>query len=95
MNKLLTKINDLLFKKFQPDITFLFDINPVLALKRIKARKSNNSFDKKNLHFYRTVRLNYLKLAEKHNRIIKLNAEAEQNEIFNNITNIIFNKIKS
>ncbi len=94
LHNLLTNFNHLLFKKFQPNLTFLLDINPNVSLKRISIRKTNNAFDKKTLSFYKNVRANYLKLAEKNSRIKVLNAEKNQDEIFNNITKTIFKYIK-
>lgn len=94
LHNLLTNFNQLLFKKFQPNLTFLLDINPNLALKRISKRKLNNAFDKKTLSFYKIVRSNYLILAKSNNRIKVLNAEENQDKTFEKITNIIFKYIK-
>jgi len=94
LHHLLTNLNYLLFKGFQPDLTFLLDINPNVSLKRISKRKTNNAFDKKNLSFYKKVRSSYLKLAKKNSRIKVINAETNQNDIFNKITNTIFKYIK-
>ena len=63
-------------------------------MRRISKRKINNSFDKKKLSFYKSVRTNYLYLAKNNKRIKILNAEKKEEEIFRNITNIILNKIK-
>ncbi len=94
LHALLTNLNHLLFKGFQPDLTFLLDINPNVSLKRISKRKTNNAFDKKNLSFYKKVRSSYLKLAKKNSRIKVINAEANQNDILSKITNTIFKYIK-
>ena len=94
LQKILKKLNQLLFKKFKPNLTFLLDIKPDVAMRRISKRKINNSFDKKKLSFYKSVRTNYLYLAKNNKRIKILNAEKKEDEIFRNITNIIFNKIK-
>ena len=90
LRQLLTKFNNILFNKFEPNLTLLFDINPNLSLKRIDKREKNNAFDKKNLSFYKTVRNNYLYLAKNNNRIKILNAEKSEDEIFNEILNLIF-----
>ena len=94
LQKILKNLNQLLFKKFKPNLTFLLDIKPDIAMRRISKRKKNNSFDKKKLSLYKSVRKNYLYLAKNNKRIKILNAEKKEEEIFRNITNIIFNKIK-
>ena len=91
---MLEKLNHLLFKKFKPNLTFLLDIKPDVAMLRISKRKINNSFDKKKLSFYKSVRKNYLYLAKNNKRIKILNAEKKEDETFRSITNIILNKIK-
>ena len=94
LQKILKNLNQLLFKKFKPNLTFLLDIKPDIAMRRISKRKKNNSFDKKKLSFYKSVRKNYLYLAKNNKRIKILNAEKKEDEIFRNIIDIIFNKIQ-
>ena len=94
LHDLLTNLNYLLFKGFQPGLTILLDINPNVSLKRISKRKTNNAFDKKTLYFYKKVRSSYLKLAKKNSRIKVINAEANENDTFNKIINAIFKYIQ-
>ena len=47
-------------------------------MRRISKRKKNNSFDKKKLSFYKSVRTNYLYLAKTNKRIKILNAEKKK-----------------
>ena len=90
LQSLLIKFNNLLFNKFQPDLTILLDINPNLSIKRISKRTHNNSYDKKTLSFYKTVRSNYLYIAKNNNRVKVLNAEESEEEIFKKIKNLVF-----
>jgi len=51
---------------FKPDITFLFDIDPILALKRVRTRGEELSrFDTEDLQFHKTLRQAFLEMAEK------------------------------
>ena len=63
-------------------------------MKRLEKRKKNNFFDRKTLLFYKSVRLNYLKLASKYRRIKVLDASTNQDELFNKIQKLIFKKIE-
>ncbi len=49
---------------FKPDLTFLFDIDPILALKRVHTRGEDLSrFDTENLDFHKTLRQAFLDIA--------------------------------
>ena len=48
----------------EPDITFLFDIDPGTGLERVEARGSRSKFE--DTDYLRDVRKNYLKLAEEY-----------------------------
>ena len=91
---LLKHLNSLLFDNFEPNLTILLDINPKIAIQRIKNREANNAFDNKTLYFYKVARNNYLKLAKANKRIIVFNGTLNQEELFNNIQKIIFKKIE-
>ena len=94
LNKLLKYLNNSLFENFNADLTILLDIKPEDAMKRLEKRKKNNFFDRKTLLFYKSVRLNYLKLASKYRRIKVLDASTNQDELFNKIQKLIFKKIE-
>ena len=49
LDKLLKYLNNKLFSNFNADLTILLDIRAEEAMKRLKKRKINNSFDKKTL----------------------------------------------
>jgi len=52
----------------KPDITFLFDLDPEISLKRLSERDQKSKYEK--LDFLRKVRHNYLTLAERHDWIM-------------------------
>ena len=60
-------------KKFSIDRTYLFDLKPETALSRLNGRADKiDGFDARPLYFFNSVRNNYLFLAEKHKRRIKI-----------------------
>lgn len=68
---LIAKINEVATESIQPDITFLLDIEPELALKRLKnISKKKDSFEK--LDILTNVRKRYKSLAEKNRERIKI-----------------------
>ena len=94
LGKLLKYLNNKLFANFNADLTILLDIRAEEAMKRLKKRKINNSFDKKTLIFYKSVRSSYLKLANKYKRIKVLDASINQDELFNKVQKIILKIVK-
>jgi dTMP kinase len=74
----------------KPDITFVLDIDPKIAMERINSRgKSITSYE--NIEFLKKVRENFLKLKEifPEDNIIYINGEEKPEEILNKILNII------
>ena len=94
LGKLLKYLNNKLFANFNADLTILLDIRAEEAMKRLKKRKINNSFDKKTLIFYKSVRSSYLKLANKYKRLKVLDASINQDELFNKVQKIILKIVK-
>ena len=68
------------------DVTFLFDIDPSLALQRIQHRDELIAFEK--VSFLKKVRKNYLKLA-KENQSVIIDATKPINELVNQCIDII------
>ncbi len=51
---------------FKPDLTILFDIDPILAQRRVKTRGEDLSrFDTENLDFHKTLRAAFLDIAKR------------------------------
>ena len=58
---------------FAPDLTILFDIDPILALKRVQTRGEDlTRFDSESLDFHKTLRKAFLKIAKNEPERIKL-----------------------
>ena len=55
---------------FQPDITFLIDVEVEQAFERIRLRSDNNRYEKLGLEFHQKVRSGFLKLIDKNKRWI-------------------------
>jgi len=74
----------------RPDITFILDIDPKIAVERINLRGKNiTSYE--NIEFLRKVRENFLKLKEifPEDNIIYIDGEEKPEEILEKILNII------
>lgn len=77
---------DLVSGPYQPDLTFLLDIDPTKGLARTKNRSSSGAdrIEAEALHFHHRVREAFLKLAkEEPTRIFLLDAGKPQVEVFN------------
>lgn len=57
---------------FEPDITFLIDLDVELAMKRILGRDSNNRYEKMSLEFHQSVRDGFLEIAKSNKKRIKI-----------------------
>ncbi|MFZ8801021.1 MAG: dTMP kinase [Candidatus Nanopusillus sp.] len=78
----------------RPDITFILDIDPKIAIERIASRgKSTTIYE--NVEFLKKVRENFLKLKEilSDDNIIYINGEEKPEKILDKILNIIENHI--
>ncbi len=62
-------IQKITLNDFQPDLTFLIDIDVNQAFARINSRADNNRYEKLGLEFHQKVRSGFLKLADKNSRI--------------------------
>ncbi len=74
----------------RPDITFILDVDPKIAVERINSRGKNiTSYE--NIEFLRKVRENFLKLKEifPEDNIIYIDGEEKPEEILEKILNII------
>ena len=71
---------------FQPDITFLIDVDVEQAFARINSRIDNNRYEKLGLEFHQKVRSGFLKLADKNQRIKKIDGSQNIEQILLEIT---------
>lgn len=68
---------------FEPDLTILFDIDPILAQKRVETRGEDLSrFDAESIAFHNTLRDAFLKIAEANvDRIFTVDAAASRDGV--------------
>ncbi|MBP5262260.1 MAG: dTMP kinase [Clostridiales bacterium] len=72
-----------------PDITFLLDITPQEALaRRNKRGEAEDRMEAMGLKFQEDVRAGYLLLAEKYDRVKRIDATRDRDEIFSEIRQI-------
>lgn len=87
LNEPIQWLKDLSRNRFPlPDITFLFDIDPTLAMKRIQDRDDLIAFEK--VSFLKQVRKNYLYLSKESNMVI-IDATKPVDDIVKNCIRII------
>lgn len=59
-------IDDVVMQGFKPDLTILFDIDPILAQRRVKSRGEDLSrFDTEDLAFHKTLQKAFLDIAKR------------------------------
>jgi len=77
---------------FVPDITILFDIDPVLTMKRVEDRGEDMSrFDAESIEFHNTIRDAFLDIAKNNSdRIVTVNADGPRDVVE---TQILFNVV--
>ncbi len=85
--KIMHEIKNLTIGEFAPDKTFLIDIDPEVAIERIKsARSGNNHYDAMGIEFHKKVRKGFLEIAKQNpNRIFVINGNRSQEEVFEEI----------
>ncbi len=71
------KVHKAVLDDFQPDMTVLFDIDPVMTMKRVETRGEEISrFDAESIDFHNTIRQAFLDIAsENSNRFMTVNAD--------------------
>lgn len=93
---IIEKINDIATESVLPDITFLLDLDPKIALERIeKLSKERDKFEK--LEFLKKVRFRYLAIAKKNKERIKILDATNEKKVLvktaiSNILNIVERK---
>ena len=69
--------------KLQPDFTFIYDLDPEIALSRRASRSNDNRFDRRALNFHQQVRKRYQAIAKTNDtRYHLINADANENTVF-------------
>lgn len=91
------KINLFATENTFPDLTILFDIDPRIGLARINknANREVNRLDVKEIEFYDKIRSTFLELAKNYsNRFVVIDASKSFDDVYQNVLNIIKEKIK-
>lgn len=94
--KVMERILQISIDDFKPDLTFVMDIDPKIAINRISGkRKSNNHYDNKDQEFHIQIRNAFLELAKKHHsRTIVIDSMQKINSIHEDIMSAINKKLK-
>lgn len=91
---LMSAIVNLTIANFQPDITFLIDIEPEIALERIQKFRSddNNHYDQMGVDFHNKIRNGFLEVAKQNpKRVVVINGSKSQEEVSSSIKNYFIN----
>lgn len=79
--QVINQIQKITLGDFQPDITFLIDVEVEQAFERIKTRSDNNRYEKLGLEFHQKVRSGFLKLIDKNKRIKKIDGLQDPKQV--------------
>ncbi len=87
-------VNDAVLGDFAPDVTLLFDIDPVLSQKRVETRgETLTRFDNETLAFHKTLRDAFLEIAaQEKGRIHVVDGAGDCNSIHAHVLHIITQK---
>ncbi len=82
-----SELHEVVMSGFEPDLTILFDMDPVLAQKRVETRGEDlTRFDTESLDFHKNLRIAFLKIAdENQNRIHTVDADGSRANVQNRI----------
>ena len=80
-------VHEAVMDGFQPDLTILFDMDPVLAQKRVETRGEDiTRFDAESLDFHKTLRKAFLEIAEENaSRVHTIDADGSRGNVQNRI----------
>ena len=81
-------LNDIATNNNKPDLTFVFDVDSIIAQQRVGSTKDR--LEAEGLEFHKKVRFGYLELAKKYpDRIKVIDANKTIEEVFNQVKKII------
>lgn len=80
-------VHDAVMSGFEPELTILFDMDPVIAQKRVETRGEDlTRFDAENLEFHKTLRTAFLSIAEQNvHRVHIIDADDTRGGVQNSI----------
>jgi len=96
--ELIATLNTRCLDDVVPDVTILLDLDPVIGLKRVVGRNSNNEtrFESKGDVFHQKVREGYLKLAKDNpERFIVINADQNENRVHQDIISALEPRLRA
>ena len=74
----------------KPDLTFLLDLDPKIALERTNKRSDEDRFESEDIHFFEKIRQHYLERAENEpERFRVINSELSLEDVQEQIKNIL------
>jgi dTMP kinase len=81
------RLHSAVMSGFEPDLTILFDMDPVLAQKRVETRGEDlTRFDAEGLDFHKTLRQAFLEIAEENpDRVKTVDADGSRENVHNRI----------
>jgi dTMP kinase len=76
--------------ELQPDLTFWFDLSPVIAARRLAGARAPDRFESEQIEFFSRVRSGYAARAQKYPaRFLQIDAEGEKHEIWQRIDAVL------
>ncbi len=82
----INEISRLCFGDFEPDLTFIFDIDPAVGLSRTSRRANAEMFDKSATSFHNDLREAFRKIAKQYtDRCMLVDASGSIDSIFNSL----------
>ncbi|MEE9273361.1 MAG: dTMP kinase [Robiginitomaculum sp.] len=92
--KTVKTLNNIVLGDWSPDLTIVFDIDPILAQGRVKTRgESLNRFDTENLNFHKAIRAAFLEIAKQDtDRVKVIDAASPRDAITRQIQHLMLQK---
>lgn len=86
-------INDFAIDGMYPTLTFYLDVPVEVGFRRIEENnRETNKFEDMDFEFHKTIRNYYKELARLEDRIVEIDANAEQDEVFDRIFEVLTEK---
>ena len=92
--KFIDVIHNLILRKIKPDLTFVLKVSINKSIKRLKARKIKNRYDKFPKKFYEKAQKAFLKISKKSKRHKILDSSKDTPDLEKKIMDIVLKKIK-
>ena len=88
-------IKNIVIGDIQPDLTFIFDIDPIIGIERTKKRNSEEDrFEKMDLNFHNNLREAFIEISKRDpDRFILIDGELDISSISEIISNEVMNRL--